>query len=121
MEQVIVPMSTGLVSPPGQERAARPLQTFDATNRDVVPPRVRYPQSLDLLPLGARTEAVAIEVVVNEGGTVEGAKVVRPPVTLGEYSSVMNGLSVAKTWRFQPATFNGQPVKYRLLISLTGR
>lgn len=120
-EHVIVQMLAEPESSPPAAPVRRSLQTFDATNSSVVPPRATYPQSLNMLPFGTPVGILAIEVVVNEGGTVEGAKAAREPGTIGEYLSVLNGLSSAKTWRFQPATLDGQPVKYRLLIPLSAK
>jgi len=80
---------------------------------------VLYPQSLNLLPFGSKPGANVLEVVVNEDGLVETARSVYEPNTIGEFTAVMNGLSITKAWRFYPATLDGRPVKYRLLISLT--
>jgi hypothetical protein len=117
-EVVNVPMSRG-VGAPAAPAAPRFMVVYDATRADVVPPKVLYPQSLDLLPLGSQSSGHAIEVVVNERGLVENVRSVRQPNTVGEYSSVVNGLSITKTWRFSPATLNGQPVKYRVIVALS--
>jgi hypothetical protein len=109
---------TAPVAKTSAETVARTPATYDATNSQVVPPHVMYPQSLDLLPIGSDRSSHVIEVVVSERGLVESAKSVRQPNTIGEYASVINGLSITKTWRFQPARLNGEPVKYRLFISL---
>jgi hypothetical protein len=92
---------------------------IDSANLHVVPPRVLYPQTLNLLPFGSKSADNVLEVVVNEDGRVETARSVYDPSTLGEFNALMSGLSITKAWRFYPATLDGRPVKYRLLISLT--
>lgn len=115
-EEVVIPVSLATEFPASVDRA------YDATNTDVVPPRVTYPQVLDLLPVGfQRDDVTAIEIIVNETGSVVNARAVRAPNTIGEYAALVNGLSIAKTWRFRPATLAGRPVKYRLLISLSAK
>jgi len=70
-------------------------------------------------PAGATTVRGALEVVVNEQGLVESA-VIRAPTTPA-YDRAL--LTAAREWRFRPATREGRPVKYRLLLSvvLNGR
>lgn len=55
-----------------------------------------------------------LEIVVNERGTVESA-VLRKPVA-PTYDPVL--LVAAKSWKFQPATRDGVPVKYRKDIDI---
>ena len=57
-----------------------------------------------------------IQILVNESGLVESATVLRPPATMGEALRATMALSVVKTWHFQPARKNGQPVKYRTTV-----
>ena len=59
-----------------------------------------------------------IEIMVNEDGFVQSVKTVRDPATMGEALDLINWLSITKSWRFGPATRNGEPVKYRLLVPL---
>ena len=56
-----------------------------------------------------------LEIVINEAGTVESA-VMRTPIN-PRYDQMV--LGTAKTWKYEPATVNGKPVKYRKLISIT--
>jgi TonB family protein len=56
----------------------------------------------------------ALEIVVNEVGSVESATMIQP--TVPGYDVVL--LDAAHRWRFQPARRNGQTVKYRLRYSV---
>jgi hypothetical protein len=96
---------------------------YDAKNTDVVPPTLLTPLSHVPLPPEIRREAastkVAILVLVNVEGTVDSVNSTMEPRTLGESILVYNGLSIAKTWRFHPATRGGRPVRYRLRVPLS--
>jgi TonB family protein len=90
-----------------------PPSIYSADNVDVVPPA-----DVDRrLPLWNPPTVVArtteyrglLEVVVDERGAVESV-VLRKPVT-PTYDPML--LDAAKRWKFQPATRNGAPVKYR--------
>jgi hypothetical protein len=95
--------------------------TYDATNVEVEPPKLLTPLANRPLPpeSGRSPRALAIEIIVNETGSIESAKSATRPATLGEALQVINGLSQAMTWRFGPALSNGQHVKYRLVVPLT--
>jgi hypothetical protein len=113
-------------SPPEASPLTRPVDrvivrpTYDATDVDVRAPTLLTPLVHVPLPDESPRESVpaAIEVVVNEAGTVDSVKATTLPRTIGETLMVLNSLSIAKTWRFQPAVKDGQPVKYRLLVPL---
>ena len=78
-----------------------------------VPRRCHYPELASPLRIGAaRDGAAAIEVVVNERGTVDSARAKTAPRTIGEASDFMGKLSAIKTWRFHPAMKLGRPVRY---------
>lgn len=104
-------------------RAPADPRQYDKTNAEVAAPVLLTPLSHVPLPPEIRREAsstdVAIQVMVNEEGTVDIVKATVSPRTLGESILVYNGLSIAKTWRFRPASKNGLPVKYRLLVPLS--
>jgi len=89
---------------------------FDASQADVVPPVWMFPRSMPPAPEAGQTDSVSIEVMVNEHGTIDEAKAGRAPRSLAESMQIMNELSVAKNWRFRPATRDGHPVKYRLIV-----
>lgn len=57
-----------------------------------------------------------IEILVSETGRVESARGRRRSATLGAALQSTTALSVVKTWRFQPALRNSQPVKYRTTV-----
>src|SRR5262249_12529796 len=56
-----------------------------------------------------------IEVVIDESGAVESA-VMNQSVTPA-YDKL--ALAAARNWRYQPATMNGQPVKFRKMVQVT--
>ena len=96
--------------------------TYSPRDVDVTPPTPVPPQRLGPIPLGvAGADLVTIEVLVNERGTVDAVKAVAPPRTLGESLFVTIGLSAAKSWSFQPALKDGQPVRYRTFVPITPR
>jgi TonB family protein len=81
----------------------------------VVPPltiRQELPSFPGQLPIA---RSGAIEVTINEQGGVESA-VMRQRVS-SAYDNL--ALTAAKTWRYNPATVNGVPVKYRKVIQVT--
>jgi hypothetical protein len=55
-------------------------------------------------------------VDVSANGTVERVQLVAGPARLPD----MMLLSGAKTWKFAPALKNGEPVRYRTVISWVG-
>ena len=120
------PSESGLADPNGvgeqvggPDIVAAPVEPYSARDTDVVAPKALDPLMVNVLPAGFRDDTVmAIEIVVNEAGQVDEAKAVVEPRTLGEYNAMLNGLSAAKTWRFQPATRQGVEVKYRLLVAV---
>ena len=65
----------------------------------------------DLLPRGKRGQ---VRVIIDEQGDVEEARVVESvhPV----YDALL--LSAARTWKYEPATVNGKPVRYVKLIEV---
>jgi hypothetical protein len=91
---------------------------YSPVDTEIVPPafvRSRLPAEP---PLGVRSEDLSeVEVVVSATGEVESVKLVTQPVRV---LSVMM-LSAVKNWRFQPATKDGQPVRYRMRMRLTNQ
>lgn len=105
-------------APPPPAPRQRPF--YGADDKDVVPPVVidqRLPRwngpPPSMLPAGQRRGA--IEVVINENGAVESA-VVRAR-TVPSYDQALE--DQAMRWKYQPATLNGKPVKYRKMIQFT--
>ena len=102
-----------------QDRLVAPVKVYSANDTDVVAPTLTSIRRVTVLPMGFHDDDVmALEIVVNDAGRVDEAKVVARPRTLGEYVVAANGLSAAKTWWFQPATRQGVAVKYRLRVAL---
>lgn len=94
--------------------------TYSVANADVIPPVVLYSQLPGPSPLFTPQHDVpALEVVVNEHGTVDSVRAVARPRNIAESVVLTNGLSAAKAWRFRPALKNGLPVRYRLLVALS--
>jgi hypothetical protein len=105
-------------SPTGFEAIVSPA-TYDARDVDVQPPVIASPNVPAPRRVAAGREgAPAIEVVINEHGTVESARANVSPRTIGEATIVMSQLSAVKTWHFRPALKDGRPVKYRLMVPL---
>jgi len=95
---------------------------YNRSNAEVVPPVPVLPQQLGSLPPGARREDYCmIEVVLNEQGTVQSARVTDAPAGLGDTLTVTMSLSAVKAWQFLPAVRNGRPVRYRQLIPVSLR
>lgn len=107
------------VPPPAVAAADLDLTIHTAKDADVLPPRMLYPQTLTpVVPGMSRREFMTFEVVVNEGGRVDWVKARDVPQTLGESVMLLNALSTAKSWRFDPALKNDGPVRYNQLVAL---
>jgi hypothetical protein len=92
-----------------------PERLFTKQDADVKPPVMRYPQ---LTPPQRESSSRAtpvnnLEVVVASDGTVERVRFVDGPVRMMDIMLVGS----IKTWRFTPAFKDGEPVRYRTVIS----
>ena len=93
-----------------------PMHVYTMADKDIVAP-VIVRQDLPALTPAMKQQANdrgVIEVVINQQGRVEAATV-RQPVH-PRYDTQL--LSAAQNWRYQPATLNGQPVRYRKMIQI---
>jgi TonB family protein len=93
-----------------------PLRVYNLSDRDVTPPviiRQDMPQLTPVMKVQANNRGV-IEVVVNEAGRVEAATIRQSVHPM--YDTQL--LSAVQYWRYTPATWNGQAVKYRKLIQI---
>jgi tetratricopeptide (TPR) repeat protein len=118
--KAIAPPPAPPVQPPAATVAAAPpppvvRAIYTGTEGGVTAPGILR-QVLPSFPrdLISRRDGV-LEIVINEAGTVESA-VMRTPIN-PRYDQMV--LGTAKTWKYEPATVNGKPVKYRKLISIT--
>jgi len=87
---------------------------YGAEDKDVTPP-VPLLQEIPRWPFSGGPDKSLegiIEIVISESGTVE-SMAIRRSVT-GFYDSLLE--QRARSWRYQPATRRGEPVKYRRLI-----
>ena len=90
---------------------------YSSNDPDVRPPVLLYPQLPAPLMADRRPEAVnRMELVVSESGTVEHVRLVAGPRRMPD----MMLLSGAKMWRFRPAVKDGEPVRYRTVVSWIG-
>jgi protein TonB len=108
------------IAAPWPAPAATPL-TYDAGHPDVTPPIPVLPRLLaGLQPSspGVRLDALTIAVVVNGDGTAYSVTALNPPQNMGEFVLLTAALSVVKGWQFSPATRDGAPVRYRLIVPL---
>jgi len=100
---------------PVETPAPAPDVLYSSADRDVEPPALVFPQLTPPL-VRAGTSVTAMNrmvVVVSPEGTVERVQLVEGPARMVD----MMLLSGAKTWRFTPAFKDGEPVRYRTVIS----
>jgi hypothetical protein len=88
---------------------------YSSNDVGVVPPVQTYPRYVESIGPN-HPNASPFQVVIDENGLVESAVLARYPVDMRQAVSGTMLLSAAKAWRFQPATKDGQPVKYRRVI-----
>jgi hypothetical protein len=93
-------------------------RVYSSVDAEVAPPALVRPR----LPIAPSPEVRAdeipeVEVVVSPAGEVESVKLLTRPTGVG--AAMM--LSAVKTWRFHPATRDGEPVRYRLRLRLTNQ
>lgn len=108
-------------TPSGGPPAAPDSTIYDAANAGVKAPILITPGANTPLLTGVRHPAgtPGIEIVINADGFVGSVKAVTNPKSLAESLEYHNGLSVAKSWQFQPAERDGQPVRFRIFMPLS--
>ena len=101
-------------TPSDADTAGEPVTSLDSAG--VVPPRlmdpVRLPPWVD--PVN-KASMNAIELEISTTGTVKRVRMLSPAVRMTD----MMMLSAAKTWLFEPASMNGQPVTYVMTLGVT--
>ena len=88
---------------------------YEPSDMSVVPPRTirqTVPPFPNRLLRGA---SAAVELVINEDGAVESARMLVPLNPQFDRGV----LDAAKSWQYRPATVNGVPVKYRKRLQLS--
>ena len=103
-----------VVVPPVEQKVA--LKEVYGSGEPGVSPPVIVRQALPPFPrdLVSRRGGV-LEVLISQTGTVESV-VMRSSIN-PRYDSIV--LNAAKAWRYQPATVDGTPVKFRKLINIS--
>ena len=95
--------------------------TYSARDTDVIPPIPILPRLVagwQTSSPGSGLDALNIAVVVDETGRAFSVTGLNAPQNLGEHLRLTSALAVVKSWEFQPATKDGAPVRYRLLVPL---
>ena len=95
------------------------ILTYSARDVDVAPPTPVLPRLLaGLQPSspGVRLDALQIAVVVELDGTVYSVTAVNAPQNMSEFVLLTSALAVVKSWEFMPATKDGAPVRYQLIV-----
>lgn len=113
-EEVAVPVANGTAAASFRDRDA----VFDRGDEDVVPAVLVRPHLPTIPQSNGAGEAIsALDVVISEDGHVERVRLVATSPERRYYDAMI--LAAVKAWIFQPASRNGQPVKYRVRIPLT--
>ena len=86
----------------------RPDGVYSRQDPDVVPPQSVYPKLPSDPPGAAARNRTVLELLISADGLVERVRLRTPPRNIHEFMLV----SAAKAWRFDPATFNGRPVRF---------
>jgi hypothetical protein len=91
-----------------------PRSIYGGLETGIAPPVVLR-QTLPPFPrdLVSRREGV-LEVIISELGEVESA-IMRTPIN-PRYDQIV--LTAARTWKYEPATLNGKPVRFRKVIAI---
>jgi TonB family protein len=116
------PVAAMLATPPpvpqvqAQSQAVSAFRIYTLNDQGVIPPVVimqEFPKYPGRVPQGGILGAV--DVVIDQTGAVESASMQTP--VLSGYDAMV--VQAARTWRYQPARVNGQPVKFRKSIRIT--
>jgi hypothetical protein len=109
-----------LPPPPVVEVAKAPSmpRVYTAADADTMPPQAINRAMPGWKPpnllVAQRSFRGVLEVIVDEQGIVEWAGMSKP--SFPSYDTDL--IAATKTWRFRPATKNGEPIKYRLAVEV---
>jgi hypothetical protein len=97
------------------ELTPEPAPVYSSADSSVDPPVLLFPQLIPQVvgPGTSNSTLNRMVVVVSAEGTVERVQLVEGPARMPD----MMMLSGVKTWRFTPAFKDGEPVRYRTVIS----
>jgi hypothetical protein len=97
------------------EPAPESSPVYSIADSSVDPPVLSFPQLIpQVVGPGASSSILnRMVVIVSAEGTVERVQLVEGPARMPD----MMMLSGVKTWRFTPAFKDGEPVRYRTVIS----
>ncbi len=98
------------------EREERRRPIYSRTDPEVVPAVLKRPQ-LPSVPEDSLAQEVSseLDLLIDVAGHVEQVRLVSP----GNRFNDRILMAAAKAWQFQPASRDGQPVRYRLRLRLT--
>lgn len=91
---------------------------YSAFDTEVAAPVAAHPQSSSVATVLDDDEMLTFDLVIDQTGKVESVKLRRAPRSIRSALMLTMSMSVAKAWRFQPATRHGQSVKYRQSVSV---
>jgi hypothetical protein len=113
---VLEPVSAPVAREPEAEAVApieEPAPAADHAPGEIVPPRLLEPVRLPgWAAPAAGTMTEVIELEISPSGAVDRVRLISPAMRMTD----MMILSAAKTWIFQPASQDGQPVPYRMTL-----
>jgi hypothetical protein len=101
-------------APPGS-------QIYSAFDTDVAAPIAAYPQSSTVATVQHHDEMLIFDLIIDPTGRVESVKPRSIPSSIRSTIMLTMSMSVAKAWRFQPATRQGRSVRYRQSIAVPVR
>ena len=88
-------------------------RTYSSADEDVVPPFVSETLLASLRTAGVPDATNTMELLVSADGRVDRVRLLSPAHQLPD----MIVLAAVKTWQLDPATRDGHPVTYRLVLS----
>lgn len=96
-------------------------QIYSVLDSDVAAPVAAYPQSSTVATVQHDDEVLIFDVIIDPTGKVESVRPRTIPSSIRSAIMLTMSMSVAKAWRFQPATRQGRSVRYRQSIAVPVR